>query len=303
MGDGDHPVVREARAKLNVFLRVLGRREDGYHDLESLVLPMSLTDTVTVTAADALRVNVRGPSALTDAVKAGGMNLALVAALALGDACGAKGALVEIDKRIPVAAGLGGGSADAAATMLALNELWDCGLDLESLIDVGARVGSDVPALLVGGAVLVTGRGDRLESANVAPAWWVVVPLDFPTRSPEAYRWWDEDGGPTGPPAGELLAAARHGDIGALGGMLFNDLEAPVIARHPRLGEAKRRLMSAGALGAVMSGSGPTVVGLARSELHASELVTATPGAIDAFGPSASSSGPVGSASVPAGRG
>ena len=119
-------VVRHAHAKLNAFLRVTGRREDGYHDLESLVLPLSLADTVTVRMADALRVDVRGPEQLTDAVAAGGMNLALVAALALGDACGGQGAQVQIEKRIPVAAGLGGGSADAAATLLALNELWAC---------------------------------------------------------------------------------------------------------------------------------------------------------------------------------
>ena len=278
-------VARHAHAKLNVFLRVLGRRADGYHDLESLVLPLSLADTVAVRAADSLRVDVRGPERLTAAVAAGGMNLALVAALALGDGCGARGALVEIDKRIPVAAGLGGGSADAAATLHALNGLWGCGFDLETLIDIGARVGSDVPSLLVGGPVLTSGRGERIEGATFAESWWVVVPFDFPTRSPEAYRWWDEDGGATGPEAGALLAAAERGDIGELGRLLYNDLEAPVVARHPEIGRAKQDLLAGGALGAVMSGSGPTVVGLARSELHAQELADGIPGALASSAP------------------
>jgi 4-diphosphocytidyl-2C-methyl-D-erythritol kinase len=278
-------VVRHAHAKLNAFLRVTGRREDGYHDLESLVLPLSLADTVTVRVADALRVDVRGPEQLTDAVAAGGMNLALVAALALGDACGGQGAQVQIEKRIPVAAGLGGGSADAAATLLALNELWACELDLESLLDIGARIGSDVPALLVGGPVLMTGRGESIQSATVASTWWVIVPLEFPTRSPDAYRWWDEDGARTGPDPVGLLDAAERGDIGELGRRLFNDLEAPVVARHPEIGDVRRRLLALGALGVVMSGSGPTVVALSRSELHAQELAGEFPGALAASAP------------------
>ncbi|HEU5226129.1 MAG TPA: 4-(cytidine 5'-diphospho)-2-C-methyl-D-erythritol kinase, partial [Actinomycetota bacterium] len=114
---------REARAKINVFLRVLSTREDGYHEIESLVVPISLADLVVVRPAEELRVEIAGEPAFS----AGGLNLALVAALALADACpDAAGALVEIEKRIPVAGGLGGGSADAAATLLALNELWGC---------------------------------------------------------------------------------------------------------------------------------------------------------------------------------
>jgi len=278
-------IVRHAHAKVNIFLRVAGRRPDGYHDLESLVLPLSLADTVTVRPADSLRVEVRGPERLTDAVSAGGMNLALVAALALGDACAARGALVEIDKRIPVAAGLGGGSADAAATLHALNELWGCGLDTEVLLDLGSRIGSDVPALLVGGPVLMSGRGERIEPVTVAPMWLVVVPLDFATRSPDAYRWWDEDGGPSSGDPAALLSAAERGDVGELGRSLFNDLEAPVVARHPEIEAVERSLVEAGALGAVMSGSGPTVVALARSELHAQELASGFHGALAVTAP------------------
>lgn len=273
-------VRREAPAKINVFLRVLGPREDGYHDLESLVVPTSLADVVTVHEADALRVDVRGAPALAGEVPAGGLNLALVAALALGDACpDAGGAEIVVEKRIPVAAGLGGGSADAAATILALNELWGCDVDEGTLAELGERIGSDVPAMLAAGPVLVCGRGEIVAPAEVASLHWVLVHFDFGVRSPDAYRWWDEARS-TGPDPGPLLEAASAGDAEALGPLLFNDLEAAVFARHSVIGEAKGALLAAGALGAVMSGSGSSVVGLARDGVHARELADAFPGAL-----------------------
>ncbi len=279
-------VRREAPAKLNVFLRVLGAREDGYHDLESLVIPVTLADGVTVRTADRLSVDVQGPPRLAGEVPIGGLNLALVAALTLADASGTqRGARVEIEKRIPVAAGLGGGSADAAATILALDELWGLGLGPDQLVDVGRRIGSDVPAMLAGGPVLVSGRGDRLVPVRVASLWWVIVPFEFGVRSPDAYRWWDEDGGATGPDPEAILAAAASGDAPILGPLLFNDLEAPVIARHPRIGDAKEALLDAGALGAVMSGSGSSVAGLASDRGHAERLATVHEGAIVVAGP------------------
>jgi 4-diphosphocytidyl-2-C-methyl-D-erythritol kinase len=275
---------RDAHAKINVFLRVLGRREDGYHELESLVLPISLADRITVRTADRLTVSVSGPEALTGAVPAGGLNLALVAALALGDACEGGGATIEIDKQIPVAAGLGGGSADAAAALSALNELWGCDLDPATLTEIGARVGSDVPALLAGEPVLMHGRGELLAPASVAPTSWVVVPLAFGVRSPDAYRWWDEGGAPSGPDPEALLAAAATGDAVSLGTLLFNDLEVPVSARHPEIAEATRALLAAGALGAVMSGSGSSVAGLAADAAHAAVLASMFPGALAVAG-------------------
>lgn len=260
---------RDAHAKINLFLRVLSTREDGYHEIESLVVPISLADRVVVRPAEELRVEIAGEPALSP----GGLNLALVAALALADACAdAAGALVEIDKRIPVAGGLGGGSADAAATLLALNELWGCKADVATLEEIGGRIGSDVPAMLSGEAVLMSGRGERLAPAEVPPFHWVLVRFGFGVRSPDAYRWWDEDGTGTGPDPDRLLAAATAGDAEALGPLLFNDLERPVAARHPEIGEAARDLIESGALGAVMSGSGSSVIGLARDEAHAREL-------------------------------
>ena len=277
-------VRREARGKINVFLRVLGARQDGYHDLESLVVPISLADVVTVEPAEALRVEVEGALELAGEGP-GGLNLALVAALALADACpDAAGALVRIQKRIPVAGGLGGGSADAAATLHALNELWGCDVDPLTLAGIGERIGSDVPAMLAGEPVLVTGRGERLAPVPCAVLHWVLIDLGFGVRSPDAYRWWDEDGGRTGPDPEPLVAAAATGDPGALGPLLFNDLQAPVVARHPAIGEAEARLLEAGALGAVMSGSGSSVVGLARDQADARTLAQAVEG-IPVVGP------------------
>jgi 4-diphosphocytidyl-2-C-methyl-D-erythritol kinase len=277
---------REARAKINVFLRVHGEREDGYHDIESLVLPISLADVVTVRPSPKLRVAVKGESSPASDVPVGGLNLALVAALALADECpDAGGALIEIDKRIPVAAGLGGGSADAAATVDALNELWGCGADAATIDGLCERLGSDVPAMRAGTPVVISGRGERLEAADVEPLHWVLVRFGFGVRSPDAYRWWDEDGGRTGPDPGPLLSAAAAGDPEVLGPLLFNDLEASVVARHPAIGRAKKRLLDAGALGAVMSGSGASVVGLARDRAHSEALAGRFDGAIAVVGP------------------
>lgn len=273
---------RDAHAKVNLFLRVISTREDGYHEIESLVVPISLADRIVVRPAEELRVEIVGEPALSP----GGLNLALVAALALADACAeAGGALVEIEKRIPVAGGLGGGSADAAATLLALNELWGCEVDAATLEQIGERVGSDVPAMLFRESVLMGGRGERLAPAEVPPFHWVLIRLGFGVRSPDAYRWWDEDGGGTGPDPDALLAAATAGDAEALGPLLFNDLERHVAARHPEIGEAARGLIESGALGAIMSGSGSSVIGLARDEAHARELAAGFERAEPVVGP------------------
>jgi 4-diphosphocytidyl-2-C-methyl-D-erythritol kinase len=283
------PIRRLARAKVNLFLRVLDARDDGYHDIESLIVPTSLADEITIRPAGELRVTVTGGAQPAGDVPAGGLNLALVAALALADECGeetgAGGATIEIAKRIPVASGLGGGSADAAATLDALRELWGCGLDEGSLAELASRVGSDVPAMLSRGPVLVRGRGDVIEPATVERLWLALVCFDFGVRSPDAYRWWDEDRLTPGPDPAVLLQAATKGDVEALGPLLFNDLERAVFPRYPAIEDAKGKLLSAGAIGAVMSGSGSSVVGLAMDEDHATELARAFPDARVLSGP------------------
>jgi 4-diphosphocytidyl-2-C-methyl-D-erythritol kinase len=281
-------VRREARAKLNVSLRVVRARDDGYHDIESLVVPLSLTDVVTVRSADRLQVDVRGAEPLGGDVPTGGLNLALIAALALAAAREhVGGAEIAIDKRIPVASGLGGGSADAAATIQALDELWGLGMTEAELIEIGARIGSDVPATLAGRPVVIRGRGETVEPFEMPPLWWAIMPFDFGVRSPDAYRWWDEAGGVSGEALEPVMRAASEGDAERLGPLLFNDLQEVVCARYPRILDALEELLKAGALGAVMSGSGSAVSGLARDRAHAEKLTASVPGSIVASGPPA----------------
>ena len=272
------PVSEPAPAKLNIFLRVRQRLPNGYHHIESLVQPITVADGVRAAHRDrGFGLTVVGERAAE--VPTGAENLVLRAAEALAKEAGeSRGANLTLVKRIPVAAGLGGGSADAAATLRALDRLWGYGFPQELLVRVGADVGSDVPALVGGAPVLVGGRGERLEGVTVARTWWVLRLLGFGVAAGDAYRWWDEDGGPTGPEPSPLLEAVTVADPEVLGGLLFNDLEEPVTARHPEIGRARQTLLAAGALGAVMCGSGPTVAGLARDGRHAEDLAAAIGG-------------------------
>lgn len=262
-------VVKElARSKINYFLRVSRRRDDGYHELESLIVPTSLADEVVAREADGIALAVAAGDGFGE-TPSGPDNLVVVAALALAEvARPPHGASISLKKNIPVAAGLGGGSADAAAVLHALNDLWGCGLSLEALSVLGASIGSDIPALLADGATLVRGRGELVEPVHLPPSLWVVVPMDFPVRTPDAFGWWDEEGGhvqEAGDIAGDIdgvLAAARAGAVDELAACMFNDLEAAVIRRHPIIVETQQRLVDAGALGAIMCGSGPTVAAL-----------------------------------------
>jgi 4-diphosphocytidyl-2-C-methyl-D-erythritol kinase len=276
-------IVRRAHAKLNVSLRVLGPRGDGFHDLESLVLPLSLSDEVTVRDADRLTLTVSGSASAGVPVDAS--NLALVAARALAGALDRlPTGSIAIDKRIPAAAGLGGGSADAAATLQALRVLWDADLDDRTFGEIAAGVGSDVPALLARSPVMMRGRGERIEPVAAAPTWWAMLPFPFPVAVGDAYRWWDADG-VTGPESKDLLDAVASGAPEALATVLSNDLQSPVVARHPEVGAAIDTFVAAGAVGALMSGSGPTVVALAWNEAHAERLVDAVPGSFVVVGP------------------
>jgi 4-diphosphocytidyl-2-C-methyl-D-erythritol kinase len=262
-----------APAKINLFLRVLGRRDAGYHDLESLVVPISLADRLDIHAAydpDEFRtlsfsLEVSGDPDIVRGVPVDESNLVLRAAKALADRAGVRGfADINLEKRIPAAAGLGGGSSDAAATLRALNELWGPGLEEEDLLGVAAEIGSDVPAMLRGGAVLIEGRGERVTDLPASRFTGVLATFDFGVSTGEAYHWWDSDGGSTGPPVEPFLDSLA-GPVEHLAPLLFNDLEGPVIRRHPQIGRVKEVILQGGAAGAVMTGSGPAVLGLQPS--------------------------------------
>lgn len=276
-GHGVETLETTAHAKLNVFLRVLGRRDDGYHDVETLLLPISLADHVTVEPADELTLSLEGPAA--EGVPADDTNLALRAAHALAAEAGGavmRGARITIEKRIPMAAGLGGGSADAVATLLLLDELWGTGWGRDGLARLAAEVGSDVPALLIGEPAYVRGRGEIVEPVLLQTTTWVARPFAFGVSSGDAYEWWDERAA-TGPDPGALIAAAEAGNDELLGSALYNDLQGPVAAHHPEISETVADLIGAGARGALMSGSGPTVVALC-SFASAQDVADAVPG-------------------------
>lgn len=272
-------VIREpAPAKLNLFLRVLGRRADGFHEIETLVQPLTLADGVEARlAGEGFELEVAGEHA--DAVPGGQDNLALRAARVLAEeASVTKGVRMLLVKRIPVAAGLGGGSSDAAAALRALDLLWDCRLGTDALVKLAARIGSDVPALLRSGPVLARGKGERVEPVKVMRTWWALMTPSFPVRAEDAYGWWDEYGGPVGRDPARVLAALQRDDRAAVGPLLFNDLEGPVSAKHAEIRAARSALLEAGALGTVMCGSGPAVAGLAQDGRHAEDLAAAVGG-------------------------
>ena len=292
-------VSRRAHAKINVFLRVLGRRDDGFHDIETVVLPISLHDVVTATDTGAseaggagpgeISLQIEGEPELTQLVPAElSDNLAGRAALALAERAGldagALDVVLRIHKRIPVAAGLGGGSADSAATLLALNDLWGGGLDEQALRDLATQLGSDVPAMLAGEPVLASSRGERITPVHTASTWWVLKPFVFGVSAADAYGWWS-DAPVTGPDPGVLIAALETGDVELLGDAIFNDLQPGVVAHHPEVGDAIDAFAEAGALAAIVSGSGPTVAALARHIGHADKLAAAVPGSIVVSGP------------------
>jgi len=291
---GDTVTVR-VPAKLNLQLAVGPRRADGYHDLVTVYHAVSLFDEVTAEPAGRDGVTVGGEGA--DQVPADRDNLALRAAAALrktlaGRSAGAGRVHITIAKRIPVAAGLAGGSADAAAALVACNELWDGGLSQSQLLEVAARVGSDVAFALLGGTAVGRGRGERLTQA-LAPATqyhWVLAFADGQLSTSEVYAALDRLRGRGGRGDGPreiaqpeldaaLMSALRSGDARLVGRTLSNDLQSAAVSLFPALRKTLAAGLELGALGALVSGSGPTCVFLAASADRALDLAVSLSGA------------------------
>lgn len=270
-------VVRvRAYAKINLTLRVGARRPDGYHGLETVFQALALHDTIECRAR-------RGPFAVAcddPAVPADPSNLVWRAARALWRRLGRRGeptdCAVAIGKRIPLQAGLGGGSADAAATLAALNRLWQGGLTAASLATVGATIGADVPYFFTGGTALGLGRGDDVYPLpDLEPRWVVLACPPFGVSTADAYGWFDADtaaGEADDPPAAVLRAwETRALDV-------RNALQGPVARRHGEIARLVAVLRQGGADAAAMTGSGSTVFGLfgsrtrARVAAHAAAL-------------------------------
>jgi 4-diphosphocytidyl-2-C-methyl-D-erythritol kinase len=280
-------------AKINLQLAVGPLRDDGYHHLVTVFHAVSLFDEVTVAAAAADSVTVSGEGA--SHVPENGDNLALRAVRALRDVVAERGGTAElarvggvavaISKRIPVAGGMAGGSADAAASLVACNELWGTGLSQQELCAVAGGVGSDVAFAVLGGTAVGRGRGEHLTPALVAPAryHWVLALAGGHLSTPAVYGALDrlraDQEVPEPELSSELMAALRAGDAEQLGAAISNDLQIPAISLFPAL----RKTLSAGrefdALGALVSGSGPTCYFLARDQAHATDLAVALSGA------------------------
>lgn len=249
-----------APAKINLCLHVLGKRPDGYHELAMLMQRVSLYDRIGLTLRDddAIRVQCDGV-----ALAAGEENIAAKAARCLLRRAGRRqGVEIVIDKQIPVAAGLGGGSSNAAAVLQGLNELLGLGLSREELMAEGVRLGADVPFFLFDGAAWATGIGEVLAPAPpLPPVHYVLVNPGFGVATAWVYQNL------------RLTSSGRvdklpqfPATVPGLAGLLHNDLEPVTIGRFPQIAAIKDRLLAAGAAGALMSGSGASVFGLFADE-------------------------------------
>jgi 4-diphosphocytidyl-2-C-methyl-D-erythritol kinase len=262
-----------------VQLAVGPLRPDGYHDLQTVFLAVSLFDTVTVRPADGLSLTVSGEgtdaAAGVDRVPTDRRNLVWRAAVLLAEHAGVPAhAAVDIAKTIPTAAGLAGGSADAAAALVALDALWGTGATRGDLAGLAARLGSDIPFSLLGGVALGSGRGERLSPVLARrPSHWVLGIAGEGLSTPSVYAELDRlratgriaDGAEMPSPE-PVIAALSSGPPSALAAVLANDLEAPALSLRPDLRRGLRAATDAGATAAFLSGSGPTVAALAEDE-------------------------------------
>jgi 4-diphosphocytidyl-2-C-methyl-D-erythritol kinase len=269
-------VTARAPAKLNLHLCVGQLRPDGYHDLTTVFQAVSLYDEVTVRRADTFSIVVQGDTAAgvpTDASNLAGRAVRLLAQ----EAGVAPDVAVLLHKAIPVAGGCAGGSADAAAALVACDELWDLGLDRSELAQVGAQLGSDVPFALHGGTALGRGRGEQLTPVLGAGTYtWLLAVADGGLSTPEVYRELDrqrETGLPSlvSDPA-NLLSALRTGSAAAVGKALDNDLQDAALALRPQLARLLEEGLARGALGGLVSGSGPTAAFLVPDEERGAAL-------------------------------
>ena len=249
-------ITLRAFAKINLSLRITATRQDGFHDVQTLLQAIDLFDRVKCeTRSGPFEIRCDMPGVPTDSA-----NLVWKAGQLLWEAAGRagepRGARVTLRKKIPMMAGLGGGSSDAAAALIGLRRIWKVRVGDEQLHVLASRLGSDVPFFLIGGTALGLGRGDELYPLENLPRYWVVLAIPpFGISTPDAYRWFDQATKTDRIVSGPHLQLLPNVPLG-------NDLEAPVAARHPAIGELKQQFADRGALLAAMSGSGSTVFGV-----------------------------------------
>jgi len=273
----------KAPGKINVFLKVGSLLDDGYHDVAIAYQAVSLYEEVRAWEADDFSVSVTGTVELSR-VPTDASNIAIKAAQLLAHHTGYRGGVrLAIEKHVPVTGGMGGGSADAAATLLACDALWGTGLPRDEMLGLAARLGADVPFALTGGTAIGTGRGDQLSPALAKGTFqWVLALADFGLSTPEVYSELDRhrdrhaqdifpaDVAPS--VDADVLQALRAGDPHMLAETLYNDLQAPALHLEPSLAATLELGEQNGALAGVVSGSGPTVAFLAADLDSALEL-------------------------------
>jgi 4-diphosphocytidyl-2-C-methyl-D-erythritol kinase len=246
-------------AKVNLMLRILKKREDGYHEIRTIFQKISLHDTLRFALREEPGIVIRTGD---PELPTGKENLIYRAASALLQRAAHRGGVsITLLKRIPVGAGLGGGSSNAAATLKTLNLLLNVNLSQRELMEIGLRIGADVPFFLTEGSALGTGIGDRLRRIDLPELWYILINPGFEVSTAWAYK--------------NHVLTKRRIDYNIhkfprnpeeVAGLLWNDLEGAVSKAHPEISRAKEILLSKGALGALMTGSGPTVFGIFREE-------------------------------------
>jgi 4-diphosphocytidyl-2-C-methyl-D-erythritol kinase len=278
-----------APAKINLYLEIIGDRSDGYHELVMVMQSIALADQVELKAIgiDTFRVHCSHPLVPTDT-----SNLAYRAAQLMAQQFPAAfenwgGAQITIDKQIPVAAGLAGGSTNAAAVLVGLDLMWNLGLTLPELQELGAKLGSDVPFCIGGGTALATGRGEKISALSSLTGTYLVLGKfrSLQVSTPWAYQAFRSEFGnhyvsdEAGLEArrqrvhsGPMVSAILHHDSRQIGQRLYNDLERVVLPAHPQVSQLREVFHKAGGLGAMMSGSGPTVFAIAESEAEAIQI-------------------------------
>lgn len=264
-------IMEKAAAKINLTLDVLYKRDDGYHEVEMIMTMVDLADRIEMQELPGDTIII---SSQAGYIPLDEKNLAFQAAKLIKERYEVKqGVYIHLDKKIPVAAGLAGGSSDAAATLRGLNRLWNLGISNEELHTLGAELGSDVPFCVTGGTALARGRGEKLEHIESPPQCWVVLakpPINVSTA--DVYGRLNATSINRHPSTNQVVSAIRNKDFHAMCEGLGNVLEEVTLALYPEVRQLKDCMERLGADGVLMSGSGPTVFALCAKEMKASRV-------------------------------
>ncbi|GIO15839.1 4-diphosphocytidyl-2-C-methyl-D-erythritol kinase [Cohnella xylanilytica] len=264
-------IYEKAPAKINLLLDVIRKREDGYHEVEMIMTMVDLADRLEMYELPRDQIVL---SSHAGYIPLDEKNLAFQAARLLKERCGvSRGVYIHLDKHIPVAAGLAGGSSDAAAALRGLNRLWNLGLSVRELEELGAELGSDVPFCIRGGTALATGRGEKLETISSPPQCWVVLakpPINVSTA--DVYGKLRANELKEHPSVPAMLDAIERQSFADVCANLGNVLESVTLGRYPEVRQIKDVMTKLGADGVLMSGSGPTVFGLVSKESKVARL-------------------------------